>query len=699
MRQLALHISALNDDEYEIYTSSFNDLALNDCNDTPAKPPHDFYEKSTVGVREIRAWMRGRFSTVQVAKIDEILKLFCPNMGLTDTVSGEQFFAALRLMYHVSTGKDVDRTFAFVQAQPKGARPDVVPPASPPKRQLPIPPLSPGPRTFGPASDSFADTNPFATVAFARPAQIPSSQSSGHHNPFVAQNTNHIQHGHPSTPKIPPLPPRKPSHMSSQSISLVPPPKHASQLLSQGSSISPPKVSSMSEHVHRGYATSIQPAKPLHVTSTLMRQSLQASKVGQTMKKAEEQLEKERILRVLKSSNPASPAPTDFTRGRSLSPHKPPPASSSSSSDIAGAPPLPRRRTQTHTTPPSPPFSTTSLEQVAMATPRIQPSIPVTSPFSPDATFTKPSYFHRSPSASPSREGATQDLPPPKHPRRKPPPPVDSVFASSASTSSALSSSDSVPGTRMYERRRAESPLPPLPTDNSPTSRVYRSRSVHYPSPPPPPVPPPLRRRRPESVQVLGSPSVFLSPQGSPFGARGPREEPSSTGKSALARHVSMSATTPSPKGSAFRRDAPFGAPGMDEAEHDRTPLGNIQRTLATLQPKLDALQPRLEKVRYKAEAGLSRRGFVRDGRHPEGEDEEGLIPGGGRRRVSASSFDDEGWERVGVDSMGGVDVVSGDEGPDGHHNTNFADRRSGAAVSTDRDNLKWPAGEGWRPL
>ena len=37
-----------------------------------------------------------------------------------------------------------------------------------------------------------------------------------------------------------------------------------------------------------------------------MKQSLQASKVAQTMKKAEEQLEKERVMQVLKSSSVVS---------------------------------------------------------------------------------------------------------------------------------------------------------------------------------------------------------------------------------------------------------------------------------------------------------------------------------------------------------------------------------------------------------
>jgi hypothetical protein len=36
-------------------------------------------------------------------------------MGQFDTLSGGQFFAALRLVVHVDSGKDVDRGLAFVQ--------------------------------------------------------------------------------------------------------------------------------------------------------------------------------------------------------------------------------------------------------------------------------------------------------------------------------------------------------------------------------------------------------------------------------------------------------------------------------------------------------------------------------------------------------------------------------------------------------
>lgn len=57
MRSLSLHVSALNDDEYTLFTSSFTDLV---APDPPLKSDDDF-EKLTVSIREARAWLRGRY--------------------------------------------------------------------------------------------------------------------------------------------------------------------------------------------------------------------------------------------------------------------------------------------------------------------------------------------------------------------------------------------------------------------------------------------------------------------------------------------------------------------------------------------------------------------------------------------------------------------------------------------------------------
>ena len=116
MRQLALHTSALNDAEYNLYTSSLTDIADNRSDpDTVDTDAH--YERMSIGVREVRAWLRGRYSHIPASTIDAILKLFSPSLGATDTLSGGQFFAALRLVVHVDSGKQVERSLAFVQGE------------------------------------------------------------------------------------------------------------------------------------------------------------------------------------------------------------------------------------------------------------------------------------------------------------------------------------------------------------------------------------------------------------------------------------------------------------------------------------------------------------------------------------------------------------------------------------------------------
>ena len=45
----------------------------------------------------------------------QILKLFSPNLAPTDSLSGGEFFAVLRLVVHAEKGKEVDRSLAFVQ--------------------------------------------------------------------------------------------------------------------------------------------------------------------------------------------------------------------------------------------------------------------------------------------------------------------------------------------------------------------------------------------------------------------------------------------------------------------------------------------------------------------------------------------------------------------------------------------------------
>ena len=111
--------------------------------------------------------------------------------------------------------------------------------------------------------------------------------------------------------RTPPLPPRKPQTMSFAS-SLQP--------ANNGLITVQPFNSSL-----KTAARDKPPPPPPHpvATSALMKQSLLASKAGQSMKKAQEQLEKERVLEVIRSSS-MSPNGTAArsNRTRSSSPTK-----------------------------------------------------------------------------------------------------------------------------------------------------------------------------------------------------------------------------------------------------------------------------------------------------------------------------------------------------------------------------------------
>jgi len=70
MRPLTLHVSALNDVEYNLYTSSLNDLAVSP--DLATVYDDVRYESMSVGIREVRAWIRGRYPNLQASNIDKV---------------------------------------------------------------------------------------------------------------------------------------------------------------------------------------------------------------------------------------------------------------------------------------------------------------------------------------------------------------------------------------------------------------------------------------------------------------------------------------------------------------------------------------------------------------------------------------------------------------------------------------------------
>lgn len=67
MRDLSLHTSALNDEEYALYTKTFCDFVEEE------QIADDDYERRIAGVREVRAWLRGRYAeNMSSADIDTV---------------------------------------------------------------------------------------------------------------------------------------------------------------------------------------------------------------------------------------------------------------------------------------------------------------------------------------------------------------------------------------------------------------------------------------------------------------------------------------------------------------------------------------------------------------------------------------------------------------------------------------------------
>ncbi|KAI6158111.1 hypothetical protein BKA82DRAFT_22120 [Pisolithus tinctorius] len=591
MRPLTLHASALSDFEYDLYTSSLNDLCV--TNDTETSTTARDFETTTVGVREARAWLRGRYHDLPASDIDDILRLFSPCLMPSDTLTGGQFFAALRLVIHAQSGKGVDRSLAFVQAQPGTTKPTGIPrPPSPPKRSVIAPPSHPDRSKGLSFSTSPPETNPFvrrstehassvqSTVCTSSDGQSvqPAQQNSQRlsHNPFLVRDRVEGQDAVVKSSertlakggKLPPLPPRKPTTSASAQqppeVTMVPP-----------APLSPPLVL----------------PKPSHIMTPLMRQSLEASKHGQTMRRVEEQLDRERVLRVLKSTSSGT------SRTRSTSPSKP----GSKSSDVEDTPTVPPRRRQPSSTPSSASSSLASLEQVASATLKsLHPSPSIVSPPVPA---------------------------PPTHPDRRP----------STGTSDSQQPS---------------------------SARVFRSKSMHHADSPP--LPPP-RRKRPESVQLMPPSGTIDAPSSPhiPLYLHTHSRTPSYQG---LSRHVSLTR-------------------GSDTT--DSSPMSNIQKTISNLQSKA---QPKLDAVRYKAEAGISRRGFVNHAQFGSsmrwrGEDEEGLMAD--TQGITADVDQDPNLQSVtDNDLSSGEDREARTRAEDSH-------RR----FIREADNLKLPPGEGWAQL
>ncbi|VDC05833.1 unnamed protein product [Peniophora sp. CBMAI 1063] len=614
-RPLSLHVSALSEEEYKSFTSAFYDLLGDD-----AHLDDDALGRETVSLREARAWLRGRYQDMQVAHVDEALRLFAPEGGKDAVLSGGQFFALLRVIMHMREGQKLDRKLAFDQVHlPKSAPLTRKSFDAPPRH--PAPPFAP--RSRQPSANSLfdaptSDNNPFHHIPQDPPPPVPPlhpdvrlgtvsapsaisdtpPQPTKHHsnNPFVSRSKTIHSITRPSVinvDKAPPsLPPRKapPVIPPRTNAPLVP----ASATASSSKPAPPP----------------VAPKLP-HLTSTLMKQSLLASRAAQDAKRAEDERNSTRVFQVLKSSAGST---------GSVSPPKLGSRSSSSSGERQARPKLPPRRQ------PSPPPSAASVysfEQVASA------SLPDgRSPFRRPPT--PPGRLVRSPSTSPARpttDGTPR--PPPRQPPRHPD-----------------SNKEKLEGTE---------------TPSSTPSRLGRSKSMHQTTPPP--VPPPARRKRPESVQVLSSSphqDVFSDVHAAQFPPPPPllsaRHPSFKAAAEHSARHSSFSGASPGGRTNRHARQ-------QSVEEGATAALHQFRGALAGLAPKIDA-------ARYKAEAGLSRRGYV---------------PGMTKRR-------NEGAQRL-------VDSDEEDEEGAGAGPSVIEEEDNGLGPGSTRDDMKWPAGDGWRSL
>ena len=128
--------------------------------------------------------------------------------------------------------------------------------------------------------------------------------------------------------------------------------------------------------------------------------------------------------------------------------------------------------------------------------------------------------------------------------------------------------------------------------------------------------------------------------------------------------------------------------------------LSSLQRSLSTLQSRA---QPVLDRARYKAEAGLSKRGFMPNSHHHHAHADEGVdhLVNHGTGSTSDGNGDGGGMDSgLDVDSPTDSDDGEGDRGRRGRSAYSFSGGYGYNREARERDDLKLPVdGEGWRPL
>ncbi|KIO33112.1 hypothetical protein M407DRAFT_17977 [Tulasnella calospora MUT 4182] len=641
---------------------------------------------------EAKGWIRGKYA-VDAALLDQILRLFPATAFQASTIKGPQLLAVLCLISHAQAGLGVDRSLVFSQAtKPLGSdiqTPNVIPLASPlpppPSRSSPYPKPPPpirqgssytappdGASTSGGRRISSEDTasrtslssNPFRRSLSQNPGGIGGSHAGstsyarshsaagaddessdgGRRSPTYSApaisrtsrppsvtrstsrkgatldevpfpNNNPFFRPPDSTAvtlpvTLPPLPPRKPP--SQATAPLPPPPSHAPiQPPPRHPAPPPPKPARKPSHTH---STS---------TSNLIRQSLVAAK---TAPKAPEGTlaSAMKSLVIVKSSSSNHP-PSGSGSGGTLKDRVRGEKEKSSDSSAATTTAFSQsgRSAVTSSSTPTSSASASSMEYVAAA--RVQP------PLKPLIRSTTTTISTTAATAPHSRSASPSKLSPTKLSMAEA---QDIVQISASSSSTSMSNSSS--------------------TDLASMNRPVRSKSLHGTASSgsmkgPVPTPPP--RRRPESVQVTGSPFVN-APTSAPSATTASSSPFNLSRRSSIQHPPPRANHSPSPSRSASTAiRSPSGATTPPSLDPFSSFYSTVKQHLAP-KPAAESVnanifQPaaaELHKIGTKLEGGLapgrgyiSHRGLegerlVKKGQQDDGDDDDGY------RRLSAYS-------------------------------------------------------------
>ncbi|EIW83535.1 hypothetical protein CONPUDRAFT_164454 [Coniophora puteana RWD-64-598 SS2] len=207
MPPLHLPIAALNAEGCHLYIAALQNLAdLPDLeHGVNVRANGGRFETVEVGVREARTWLRCKYPRLKTSDLDIILKFLCPRLLSSDSFTGGQFFAAIRLCIHLLEGKDIHPDLAYEQARPKPdstlnnqsqqpallaqARPSI---SAPPTLLVAQTPLTPTPCVKQPSSSPEITLIPPENRPQSQPAVKPSPSRYGLrvHN---AHRTNPVQ--------------------------------------------------------------------------------------------------------------------------------------------------------------------------------------------------------------------------------------------------------------------------------------------------------------------------------------------------------------------------------------------------------------------------------------------------------------------------------------------------------------------------